>query len=249
MVIYLLFIIYYLFNLHYSLYIPYLTFIYINILGSLLFILYLLQLISGILLSIYYNNYYIITFDSIQYIIININNGWFIRILHVIGAPLFILLLLLHYIKSIFYKPKIININNNIIIYITGYLLFILFIIEAFSGYLSCWGQMSYWGIIILINIIGILPFIGIIISKLIRSAVWVISNRIFLYHFLIGILISIILYFHIIILHNFSSINSYINNNTLIIVLIILIVIFDLIGIIIWFIIINNIIIINSIF
>ena len=77
---------------------------------------------------------------------------------------------------------------------------------------------MSYWGIIILINIIGILPFIGIIISKLIRSAVWVISNRIFLYHFLIGILISIILYFHIIILHNFSSINSYINNNTLII-------------------------------
>ena len=70
----------------------FLTFSYINVLGFLLFIVFLLQLSSGILLSIYYNDFFTIAFDSIIAIIININNGWFIRILHVIGASLFILL-------------------------------------------------------------------------------------------------------------------------------------------------------------
>ena len=75
--------------------IKFLTFSYINILGFLSFIVFLLQLSSGILSSIYYNDFFTIASDSIIYIIININNGWFIRILHVIGASLFILLILL----------------------------------------------------------------------------------------------------------------------------------------------------------
>ena len=68
---------------------PFLTFSYINILGFLSFIVFLSQLSSGILLSIYYNDFFTIASDPIIYIIININNGWFIRILHVIGASLF----------------------------------------------------------------------------------------------------------------------------------------------------------------
>ena len=63
------------FNLHYSLYISFLTFSYINILGFLLFIVFLLQLSSGILLSIYYNDFFTIAFDSLAFIIINVNNG------------------------------------------------------------------------------------------------------------------------------------------------------------------------------
>ncbi len=72
---------------------------------------FLIQLSSGILLSIYYNDFFTIASDSIIYIIININNGWFIRILHVIGASLFILLLLLHLIRAIWIKSKIIHIK------------------------------------------------------------------------------------------------------------------------------------------
>ena len=89
------------FNLHYSLYISFLTFSYINILGFLLFIVFLLQLSSGILLSIYYNDFFTIAFDSLAFIIINVNNGWFIRILHVIGASLFICL----FYSSLFSSP------------------------------------------------------------------------------------------------------------------------------------------------
>ncbi len=101
---------------------------------------------------------------------------------------------------------------------ITGYLLFILSMIEGLLGYLLCWGQMSYWGITVMINIVAVLPCCGIIIAELIWSAAIVILNRIFIYHFLIGINIGLIILIHIILLHNFSSSNPSINNNTLII-------------------------------
>ena len=100
----------------------------------------------------------------------------------------------------------------------SGYLLFIFSMIEGFLGYLLCWGQMSYWGITVMINIVAVLPCIGIIISELIWSAVWVILNRIFVYHFLIGIFISIVILIHIILLHNFSSSNPFINTNSFVI-------------------------------
>ena len=90
--------------------------------------------------------------------------------------------------------------------------------IEGFLGHLLCWGQMSYWGITVMINIVAVLPCCGIIIAELIWSAAWVILNRIFVYHHLIGILIGLIILIHIVILHNFSSSNPSINNNTLII-------------------------------
>ncbi len=81
----------------------------------------LIQLSSGILFSIYYNDFFTIAFDSIRYIRMNINNGWFIRILHVIGASLFILLVLLHHIRSIWLKSQIIHIHFiTFIIIITG---------------------------------------------------------------------------------------------------------------------------------
>ena len=65
---------------------------------------------------------------------------------------------------------------------------------------------------------VAILIITGSINSELIWSAAWVILNRIFVYHFLIGILIGLIIIVHIVLLHNFSSSNPFINNNTLII-------------------------------
>ena len=66
---------FYLFNIHYKYYMSFLSFSYINILGFLPFIVFLLQLSSGILSSIYYNDFFTIASDPIITIIININNG------------------------------------------------------------------------------------------------------------------------------------------------------------------------------
>ena len=129
------------------------------------------------------------------------------------------LLVLLHFIRAIWIKLKIIHIKFiTFIIIITGYILFVQSLIEGFLGYLLCWGQMSYWGITVMINIVAVLPCCGVVIAELIWSAAWVILNRIFVYHFLIGILIGLVIVIHIILLHNFSSSNPFINNNTLIV-------------------------------
>ena len=198
----------------------FLSFSYINIIGFLLFIVFLLQLSSGILLSIYYNDFFTIAFDSIIYIIVNINNGWFIRNLHVIGASLFILFLYFHFIRYIWIKLKINSFYlSSYLIIITGWIIFILSLIEGFLGYILIWGQMSYWGITVMINIVAILPCCGIVLAELIWSAAWVILNRIFVYHFLIGILLLVLILIHIITLHNFSSSNPFMNNSTSLII------------------------------
>jgi len=197
----------------------FLSFSYINILGFLPFIVFLLQLSSGILSSIYYNDFFTIASDPIIYIIININNGWFIRILHVIGASLFILFTFFHFIRAIWIKLKNIYIQFiAVVVIISGQIIFVLSMIEGFLGYLLSWGQMPYWGITVMINIVAVLPCFGIVIAELIWSAAWVILNRIFVYHFLLGILIILFILIHILLPHNFSSSNPSINNNTSII-------------------------------
>ena len=127
---------------------------------------------------------------------------------------LFILLILLHLIRAIWIKSKIIHIKLiTFMLIISGYLLFILSMIEGFLGHLLCRGQMSYWGITVMINIVAVLPCCGIIIAELIWSAAWVIGfpRRIYDYSMiffkfqwfnslgLIGIYVSIIILLFII--------------------------------------------------
>ena len=66
-----------------------------------------------------------------------------------------------------------------------------------------------------MINIVAVLPCCGIIIAELIWSAAWVILNRIFVYHFLLGVFLVLFILIHILLPHNFSSSNPSINNNT----------------------------------
>ena len=145
-------------------------------------------------------------YDPIIYIIININNGYFIRHVHIICASIFLLVPYLHSTRSIWIRLKVIYIKFiTFMIIVSGYLPFILTMIEGFLGYLLCWGQMPYRGITVMINPIAVLPCRGIIIAELIWSAGWVILNRIFVYHFLIGILIGLVILIHIVLLHSWK--------------------------------------------
>ena len=69
-----------------------------------------------------------------------------------------------------------------------------------------------------MINLVAVLPCCGIIISELLWSTLQVILNRIFIFHYLIGIIIGCVILIHVILLHCFSSSNPSINNNSLII-------------------------------
>ena len=81
---------YYLYHNHISFYVGYLGMNYNNVIGFLLFIIFISQFVSGLLLSCYYSDYYKIAFESIVYIMTDVNIGWFIRFLHIIGVSLFI---------------------------------------------------------------------------------------------------------------------------------------------------------------
>ena len=125
----------------------------------------------------------------------------------------------IHYIRGIWIKLKnqILSIIDSliIIIWLSGFSLFILILVNAVIGYILVCGQMSYWGLQVMLNLIIIIPFIGLLLSDLIWCNSKVILNRIFSIHWLIGFIVVINLLIHIIILHNYSSCNILFNSNS----------------------------------
>jgi len=182
------------------------------LIGSLLFINLIIQLITGLLLSCYYNSYYLIAFNSVCHIIHDIESGWLIRVIHIIGSSLFMLFLLLHYIRG-YYRITTINSGYGIISYYIGLFILLLSLITSFIGYTSNWGQMSYWGMTVIISILHSIPIIGDYISVIIWPSYIIGISRLFTIHFIIGYIMCNIIFIHIIILHAYSSSNTLINS------------------------------------
>ena len=204
---------------------------YTNVIGYFIFILFLLQFISGIGLAFYYSPF--IAFSSVYYIMIDINIGWIIRFFHVLGSSLFMFFLLFHliraeWIKSNFYFIIFMifylnNSNNNgfwyivNMVWISGWILYFLSLATGFLGYILNWGQMSYRGITVMINMISVIPFIP---YSIIRDYLWcsslVIVNRVFNFHFIIGFIIGNFIIIHIILLHWVGGSNPTINSSSI---------------------------------
>ena len=207
-------------SIHVSFYVGYLGMNYNNVIGFLLFIIFVIQLISGLLLSCYYSDYYKIAFESVIYIMTDVNIGWFIRFLHVIGVSLFILFILIHLIRGIWIKFNIIFLDSAInIIWASGLLLLGMSLMEGFLGYILLWGQMSYWGITVILNVLSIIPIFGGLIIDLIWCSSQVILYRIFLFHFFIGLLIGLLILSHILMIHSFTNSNPLISSNSSLII------------------------------
>lgn len=205
-------------NNHFTFYISYLGMNYSNVIGYLLIQVFILQFISGILLSCYYSPFYTIAFDSVFYIMIDVKYGWLIRWYHVLGASLFMLFITGHWIRGSWLRLKVIDSFYSLLIWFSGMLLWICSMIEGFLGYILNWGQMSYWGINVMINILSTFCMFDIVsISLVIALLIWcscnVIINRIFVVHFSLGLLIGNVLFLHVFLLHSFSSCNALFNS------------------------------------
>ena len=196
------------FNKHFTFYSSFLGMNYSNVIGFLLFLVFLLQFMSGILLSCYYSAFYTIAFDSVYYIMIDVNFGWFIRWLHCLGASLFMFFIFLHWLRGYYLRFKVIDSLHWILV--SGWVIFGISLIEGFLGYILNWGQMSYWGITVMINILSIF---GDVIGELLWCSSNVIINRIFVFHFSLGWFIGCFIFVHIFVLHSFSSSNPLFNS------------------------------------
>ena len=177
--------------------------------GVLLIVVFVIQFLSGIWLLMNYEATSERAFASIQYIMRDVNYGWIIRYMHTTGASAFFLLIYLHMFRGMMYgsyqKPRE-------LLWILGWLTYIILIAEGFTGYVLPWGQMSFWAAQVIFSLLGAIPVIGEDLLTWIRGD-YLISgitlNRLFAFHVvLLPTLLAVVVFVHILALHEVGSNN-----------------------------------------
>ena len=126
--------------------------------GSLALVVLVLQLVSGIYLAMFYKPGETTAFDSVQFIMREIDWGWFLRYLHSSGASFFFIMVYLHMFRAFLYGSYK---APRELLWLIGMLVYLALMAEAFMGYVLPWGNMSFWGAQVIINLFGTIPGIG----------------------------------------------------------------------------------------
>ncbi len=127
--------------------------------GVVLMVLFMILIVSGIFLLMYYKPDIKLAFDSVNYTIMQeVEYGWLWRHMHGVAASAVFLVIYIHMFTGIYYGSYK---KGREMIWLTGMALFGIFSAEAFSGYMLPWGQMSYWAAQVITNLFGGIPFIG----------------------------------------------------------------------------------------
>jgi ubiquinol-cytochrome c reductase cytochrome b subunit len=137
-------------------------------LGMVAFAAFMLQVVTGILLLIYYIPQEDHAFKSVQMIMNQVPYGWLFRLMHVVGSNLMVAVVLLH-MTSVFFlgsykKPRELT-------WVVGALLLFTTLTFCLSGYLLQWSQLSYWATTVVTNIPTAFPFCGGFICQLMRGS------------------------------------------------------------------------------
>jgi quinol-cytochrome oxidoreductase complex cytochrome b subunit len=136
-------------------------------LGSATLFTAMLQIFTGILLTIYYVPTPDHAYNSVQYITNQVPAGWLIRGIHHWGASAMVVLTILHMLRVIFYGaykfPREIT-------WFSGVVLLLVVIGFGFTGYLLPWDQKAFWATTVGTRIAGVTPFIGDWILRVMRG-------------------------------------------------------------------------------
>ena len=151
--------------------------------GSLAAFVLVLQIVTGIFLTMSYKPDAAKAFESVEYIMRDVSWGWLIRYMHSTGASMFFIVVYLHMFRGLMYgsyrKPRELT-------WIFGCLIYLCLMAEAFFGYLLPWGQMSYWGAQVIVNLFSAVPIIGEDLGVWIRGDYTISDitlNRFFAFH------------------------------------------------------------------
>ena len=177
--------------------------------GALSLFVLVLQIVTGVWLTMNYKPDAELAFNSVEYIMRDVNWGWLIRYMHSTGASMFFIVVYLHMFRGLIYgsfkKPRE-------LIWIFGMIIYVCLMAEAFMGYLLPWGQMSYWGAQVIISLFGAIPGIGDSLALWIRGDFVVADatlNRFFAFHVIaLPIVLLALVVLHILALHEVGSNN-----------------------------------------
>lgn len=152
------------------------------------FVAFVVQVITGLLLLIYYVPQEHFAFKSVHLIMDQVPFGWLFRLMHLVGSNLLVMVVLLH-MSSTFYlgsykKPRELT-------WVMGALLLLTIFASCLSGYLLPWSQLSYWATTIMTDVPTAFPWVGKFITEALRGVSGAVSDvtlrRFFAFH--VGVL------------------------------------------------------------
>ena len=177
--------------------------------GSLALLVFVLQIVTGIFLTMHYKPDAELAFASVEYIMRDVDWGWLLRYMHSTGASAFFIVVYLHMFRALMYgsyKPP------RELLWLIGMFIYLCLMAIAFMGYLLPWGQMSYWGAQVIVNLFGAIPGFGPDLAVWIRGD-YVVSdatlNRFFALHVAaLPLVLLMLVVAHILALHEVGSNN-----------------------------------------
>ena len=170
--------------------------------GTTPFILFPIQIITGLMLAFYFVPSPDLAYESVRFITEEVNMGFWVRGIHHWAANLMVISIFLHMIRVFFtrsfQRPRELN-------WIFGFILLGLTLTISFTGYSLTYNQLSYWAATVGTNMVKEIPFIGEHILTWLRGSMDVGTNtltRFYTLHvWVLPILISIMIALHIIVL------------------------------------------------
>ncbi|MCB1549874.1 MAG: cytochrome b N-terminal domain-containing protein, partial [Hyphomicrobiaceae bacterium] len=158
--------------------------------GGILTICLMIQIITGIVLAMHYVPSASEAFDSVERIRRDVNYGWLIRNVHMVGASMFFFAVYLHLFRGLYYGSYR---APREVLWILGVLILLVMIMTAFMGYSLVWGQMSFWAVTVITNLFSsidsVIPGLGTSIVQWIWGGYSVSGttlNRLFSLHYLL---------------------------------------------------------------
>ncbi len=177
--------------------------------GSLAMLVLVLQIVTGIFLTMNYKPSAEHAFASVEYIMREVDWGWLIRYMHSTGASAFFVVVYLHMFRGLMYGSYK---NPRELLWIFGMLIYLCLMAEAFFGYLLPWGNMSYWGAQVITSLFGAIPYIGSALLEWIRGDYYISDitlNRFFALHVIaLPLALVFLVVAHILALHEVGSNN-----------------------------------------
>ena len=167
-----------------------------------------LQMVSGIFLAMHYKPDIHLAFDSVQYIMRDVNYGWLLRYMHAIGASAFFIVIYIHMARTLYYGSYR---APRELLWWSGQILLLMLMATAFMGYLLPWGQMSYWGAQVITSLFRATPWFGDQLVLWLRGDFTVSDatlNRFFALHYLVPFIILGMVFIHLVALHAVRSSN-----------------------------------------
>src|SRR6202034_3167642 len=179
--------------------------------GSLALLVLVLQLVTGIFLTMFYKVGAATSFDSVEFIMREVRYGWLIRYMHSAGASAFFIVIYLHMFRGLLYGSYK---SPRELLWLFGMIIYLALMAEAFLGYVLPWGNMSFWAATVIVNLFGTIPVIGPGLVEWIRGDYGIADatlNRFFSLHVVaVPLVLLLLVALHLVALHEVGSNNPH---------------------------------------